>query len=578
MDVQIPGYTTIRPIGKGGMAVVYLAYQHSLERHVALKVLTPALAGNPDFCERFLREARIGASLSHRNIVPVFDVGHYLLHRYMAMEYLPEGDLAQRVAGGCDTGTILRILYDVACALEYAHSKSFIHRDIKPANILFREDQTAVLTDFGIAMDLKSAAVAGTGDRIIAGSPCYMSPEQARAGGLDVRSDIYSLGVVMYEALARRPLLEPSATVADAVRHSADPVPRLPGELYWLQPLLDRMLAKNPAERFATMREVVQTLELCLKIPESLLALQRRPAAEPAPTVSPLPELRFSPADARSARAVTGTAEEPRLSSSAPTLIDKSDEELELEFALASCPPPISSFATHRKSRRHRPWSGMLVLLLVLAAVPVGWHFWPALSGSVAPSLVDLPLAEDQPDYSRVTESPALPMPEADPVPDAAVEMHTMAVAMPEPETAVEPLPVPSNSAQDTAGLTPAAADTEKPEASPEPDPVAVLLQQADAALAARQAVSDVDTAYEKYREVLALDPQNKPAHQGLWAVASRYLELASKALNEDRLEQAQEYVDQASSIASRHRLGYQITQRIDDMQYTIRRIRYLEG
>ena len=198
MDIQIPGYTTIKPIGKGGMAVVYLAYQHNLERHVALKVLTPALAEKPDYCERFLREARIGASLCHRNIVPVFDVGHYLLHRYMAMEYLPNGDLAQRVAAGCDTGTVLRIVYDVACALEYAHSKSFIHRDIKPANILFREDHTAVLTDFGIAMDLKSGSAVGASDRIIAGSPCYMSPEQARAGVQDVRSDIYSLGVVFY--------------------------------------------------------------------------------------------------------------------------------------------------------------------------------------------------------------------------------------------------------------------------------------------------------------------------------------------------------------------------------------------
>ncbi|HVL00877.1 MAG TPA: serine/threonine-protein kinase [Dongiaceae bacterium] len=601
MDVQIPGYTIIRPIGKGGMAIVYLAYQHNLERHVALKVLTPTLAANPDFCDRFIREAKIGASLCQRNIVPVFDVGYYLLHRYMAMEYLPNGDLTQLVTEGCDTGTVLRIVYDIACALEYSHAKSFLHRDIKPANILFREDQTAVLTDFGIALDLKSAAAAGSGDGIIAGSPRYMSPEQARAEALDVRSDIYSLGVVLYEALSRKPLLEPSSTIADAVRHSTDPVPRLPGDVSWLQPILERMLAKNPAQRFSSMGEVVRSLEPCLKVPESLLGTPRQHhIKETNLAPPPLPELRYTRENVRARHDEVDEGAETRLlPNTGPTLIDEPTEDMydeaDLERALADCPPPVSSVPLDWRPPEHRSRAaGIVLLIAALAALPLAWRYWPGLSENVAPLLANLSAPEQSPQpsdtpsagaqYSGVLDRSESLMAEADsaPVSIAVGEPTAANDAAPVPEPAVAAAPVSAKSAKIA---TPAVAavdttkveDVAKPE-EPKADPVEELLQQADDALKSQQTSPQVGTAYEKYREVLSMDPRNRSARQGLQVVASKYLELASKALNQDELESAQQYVDRASSIASRHRLGFQITQRIDDLQHTISRIRYLDG
>ena len=578
MDVQIPGYTVIRPIGQGGMAIVYLAYQHNLERQVALKILTPALAANPDFCERFMREAKIGASLCHRNIVPVFDVGHYQLHQYLAMEYLPSGDLKRRLAAGCDTGAVLRIVYDIACALHYAHSKSFIHRDIKPENILFREDQTAVLTDFGIAVDVKSAAEAATGDRQIVGSPRYMSPEQARADSLDIRSDIYSLGAVLFEALARRPLLESGATVADVVRHSADPVPRLPSEVSWLQPILERMLARNRDERFADMDEVMRALEPCLKVPASLLGMPRLREAEVVQVGQPVPVRRPPP------RVDASATEAPRLAPSAPTLIQDLSEDLELELALASCPPVMSPAMSRVPPQRHRSLTGILLVLLALSAVPLAFLHGPALLDNVR-QLANQPVAATLPADYGVPEDRIPPPASAQPA-----EISAPAVAVDEPPITLAATAAPE-SADEAVTATAKTAVTESPvpatppdlavakDPEPAPDPVEQLLQQADDALQTPHlTVPDVNSAYEKYREVLSLDPRNRPARQGLAIVASRYLELASKALNEDELESAQEYVDRASSIATRHRLSYQITQRIGDLQYALNRIRHLGG
>lgn len=582
MDVQIPGYTVIRPIGQGGMAIVYLAYQHNLERQVALKILTPALAANPDFCERFMREAKIGASLCHRNIVPVFDVGHFQLHQYLAMEYLPSGDLNRRLAAGCDAGAVLRIIYDVACALHYAHSKSFIHRDIKPENILFREDQTAVLTDFGIAVDVKSAAAAATRDRQIVGSPRYMSPEQARADSLDIRSDIYSLGAVLYEALARRPLLESGATVADVVRHSAEPVPRLPSEVSWLQPILERMLARNRDERFADMDEVMRALEPCLKVPASLLGVPRPRDAEAAQVGQPAPVQRASRADAT-------RTEAPRLAPSAPTLIQDlgEDLDLELELALASCPPPAMAQVP---PQRHRSLTGILLFLLALSALPFAFLHGPALLDNVR-QLANQPVAATLPTDYRAPEDRIPPPASAE-----SAEISALSVAVDETPASLAAMAAPesaSQSADEAATATTNTATTDlslpatppdvvaaaNPEPAPAPDPVEQLLQQADDALqTSHLTVPDVSSAYEKYLEVLSLDPRNKPAREGLAIVASRYLELASKALNEDKLERAQEYVDLASSIATRHRLRDQITQRIGDLQHVLNRIRNLSG
>ncbi|MFN9739965.1 MAG: protein kinase domain-containing protein, partial [Pseudomonadota bacterium] len=243
--IQVPGYQIQRQIGVGGMATVYLAVQTSLEREVALKVMTPALVADPNFSRRFLQEARTLASLSHPNIVSVFDVGvtDDQLH-YFSMQLLPGGDLAQRIRSGPIGPTeAARLLAGVARALGFAHLRGFVHRDVSPANILFDATGNPVLTDFGIARALTSVSrLTHAGASV--GTSLYMSPEQARGGAVDARSDLYSLGAVVHEALTGRPPYDGEDGFAIAYAHVFEPVPRLPPALAAWQPLLDSALAK----------------------------------------------------------------------------------------------------------------------------------------------------------------------------------------------------------------------------------------------------------------------------------------------------------------------------------------------
>jgi len=156
--ISIPGYRILRKLGQGGMATVYLAVQESLEREVALKVMSPLLNTDPSFATRFKREARIVAHMNHASIVPVFEVGEHQAHHYLTMEYLPGGDLKRRILRGGRNATLaFNVCMALSGALDLAHRKGFVHRDIKPENILFREDGAPVLTDFGIARALITA-------------------------------------------------------------------------------------------------------------------------------------------------------------------------------------------------------------------------------------------------------------------------------------------------------------------------------------------------------------------------------------------------------------------------------------
>ena len=149
--IEIPGYRILRQLGRGGMATVYLALQESVQREVALKVMSSSLQADPDFSERFLREARIAAKLHHRHVVGIHDVGRAGEANYIAMEYLGGGPILARDAGPRPVGFALRVTREIGLALHYAHAKGFVHRDVKPDNILLREDGSAALTDFGIA-------------------------------------------------------------------------------------------------------------------------------------------------------------------------------------------------------------------------------------------------------------------------------------------------------------------------------------------------------------------------------------------------------------------------------------------
>ncbi len=276
VDIAIPGYKILRPIGEGGMASVFLAVQESLDREVALKVMAPALAANSEFTERFLKEGRITAKLQHQNLVTVYDIGTHAGVYYLAAEYIPGGTLKERITeGGLSVGEILDIMVEMARGLDFAHQKGFVHRDVKPGNILFRKDGSVVLADFGIAKAMdnsSSSTVAGAS----IGTPDYMSPEQARAEPVDGRSDLYSLGTVLYEMLMGAPPYQAADPFTVALMHVTQPIPQLPAEFAWLQPLIDRTMNKQPAERVQTGTQLAEEIhQLLTKSPEGAATLSK---------------------------------------------------------------------------------------------------------------------------------------------------------------------------------------------------------------------------------------------------------------------------------------------------------------
>lgn len=257
-------YQIIGPIGAGGMATVYRAYHAAMDRTVAIKVLPPQLALDAAFRARFARETRTIANLEHRNILPVYDVGDADGVPYLVMRLVEGGTLADRIAhGSLSHGESAGIVAQIADALDYAHRQGIVHRDVKPANILLSRDGTALLSDFGIAR-LSDATQALTNDGMMIGTPHYMAPEQVQGRGADGRSDIYALGVVLFEALTGRRPFEADTPIAVAIKHLQEQLPTLsaiaPDVPQSYERVLEQATAKNPAERFAHASEFAAAL------------------------------------------------------------------------------------------------------------------------------------------------------------------------------------------------------------------------------------------------------------------------------------------------------------------------------
>ncbi len=248
---EIPGYTLIRVLGKGGMATVHLAHQNSVDREVALKYLSKHLLTDERFAERFLREARIAAKLHHRHVVSIYDVGVHEDQPYIAMEFLSGGPIQPEAGKPIPPEHALRCVAEIALALDYAHGKGVIHRDVKPDNILLRDDGSCVLSDFGIARMVDGNTMM-TRTGAVVGTPYYMSPEQLRGKQIDGRADLYSLGVVFYQLLTGMVPYSASDSMAVGIMHMTAPMPRLPQQHARLQPLLDKMLAKEVDDRVQT--------------------------------------------------------------------------------------------------------------------------------------------------------------------------------------------------------------------------------------------------------------------------------------------------------------------------------------
>ncbi|MDP9478625.1 MAG: protein kinase, partial [Actinomycetota bacterium] len=268
--ISIDGrYRLLGLLGRGGMGEVYLARDEVLDRDVAVKVLAEQYSHDGEAVERFRREAKSAAALSHPHIVPVYDLGETVdgTH-YIVMEYVPGGTLKERILreGPLDAGTAARISLQVAAALGAAHDAGVIHRDVKPENILFAGSGEAKVTDFGIARAASSPRLTQTGFAL--GTADYMSPEQAMGDPVGPASDLYSLGVVLYQMLTGERPFEADSPLATAVKHVNEPPPKLrrPGEgdpafPGGMDALVGKLLAKDPADRHGSASELMADLE-----------------------------------------------------------------------------------------------------------------------------------------------------------------------------------------------------------------------------------------------------------------------------------------------------------------------------
>ncbi|MCB0191843.1 MAG: protein kinase [Anaerolineae bacterium] len=281
-------YQIVEQIGQGGMATVYKAFQFTIDRYVAVKVLPSQFARDPNFVKRFEYEAKAIATLEHPHILPVHDFGADGDLYYMVMRYVEGGTLSDLMGQPLPYERIVQYVGDVARALDYAHRQGVVHRDIKPSNMLIDQHGEILLTDFGIAKIMEGAnATQLTATGNIIGTPAYMAPEQAQGAKVDGRSDIYSLGVVLYELLTGQPPYQAETPFAIALKHISEPLPpprKIKSDIpEAFEQVVLKSMAKEPEHRFATAAQMAEALQAALKASES-------PSATPLPFISTIPD------------------------------------------------------------------------------------------------------------------------------------------------------------------------------------------------------------------------------------------------------------------------------------------------
>ena len=271
---QLGSYQIVAPLGEGGMAAVYKAYQPAMDRDVALKVLPRHFATDPQFMGRFQQEARLLAKLQHPHILPVFDFGETDGYTYIVMPYVESGTLTNLMHGQpLPLELVRKIISQVGDALDYAHTRGLIHRDVKPSNVLIDGRGNCLLTDFGLAKIVEGSLHMTTSGMIM-GTPAYMSPEQGLGEKLDARTDIYSLGVILYEVATGRAPYSAETPMGVVFKHIYDPLPpprKLDPSLpEALERVILKALAKKTEQRFSTANEMVRALQAA--IPETVIS------------------------------------------------------------------------------------------------------------------------------------------------------------------------------------------------------------------------------------------------------------------------------------------------------------------
>ena len=534
--IQVPGYLIKREIGAGGMATVYLAVQTSLEREVALKVMNPAMVSDTTFSRRFMQEARTLASLAHPNIVAVYDVGitDEKLH-YFSMQHLPHGDFLQRIREGVSEAEVLRVVSGVARALGYAHQRGFVHRDVAPGNVLFDMNASPVLTDFGIARAVsKTSRITNAG--VSVGTSHYMSPEQARGGDVDGRSDLYSLGAVIFEALTGQAPYEGDDGFAIAYAHVFEPVPRLPAHLAHWQALIDKAMAKDPDQRFQNADE----FQLALAEMESRLmpVASSTPVALGAQATLVMSAIPLNPATAGPA-SDPGATRQMAVPTAAAGAIGAELQQLRQQSRArpsAARPPAVIALGNARRLGWALGGVG-IVAAVVLVGVWIFRSVSPSISHGVGP---DAPAVA--PPAAAVVEPVVEPQPPGEPV-----VSPPPAVATEDPATAVEPSALELLGVDADAQLRFAIETTVV-------DPVSELLRLAKSDLAGKRLTLPAGrNASDRYRQVLLIDADNAAAGAGLVQTAQALLVVADEQFATGNIDGYFETAARATDIAGKH-------------------------
>lgn len=503
--VNLPGYKIIDVLGKGGMAVVYLAIQESIGRQVALKILAPDHTDDT-FTDRFLREARIISSLTHPNIITVYDANVHQGCHYMSMEYVP-GNSLRESRDKLTRKQKVDVIKQVAQALDYAGKKGYVHRDIKPENILLHEDGRAILTDFGIARSQNATKGLTVTGKVI-GTPYYMSPEQTKGVKVDHRSDVYSLGVVLFQALAGYLPYDGPSFVAIGIKHLSDPIPELPKGLELFQPIINICLSKDPSHRYQTANELYDALEklndgdldfIEAKPSATSKAVKSHAAKTIATSVPPVASVRPKTKSSR--------FENPEAVASPPIDLDVTDSD---DF---------------KRLNRRKRW--ILVLLLTCMA-GVGYYKRVELNN-----------------FYKVELAPVV-----DPLIDPLINKYLTKTVTDEPTTqTVEPthnkiIIDESDTPTATSNETGTTEQLEKPEE--ESSDTQTIAQSTD------QTPESIKRLALKKRQDLQANPQDKTAEASLKEIAKWYVLQANNAIDNDDIAKTRFLITQANESLPR--------------------------
>jgi serine/threonine protein kinase/tetratricopeptide (TPR) repeat protein len=511
------------------MATVFLAIQENFQREVALKIMSPVLSEDKNFSDRFLREARIVSSLVHPNIVTVHDVGIENGHHYLSMEYIEGHDL--KACLPTFTGKqIFRVMKEVASALDYAGRKGYVHRDVKPENIMIHDqDGRAILMDFGIARAADAvSSMTQTGTAL--GTPHYMSPEQARGHAIDGRSDLYSLGILLYFMMVGEVPFEADSAVAIGIKHVSAAIPVLPDALKIYQPLIEKLLAKKPEQRFQSGAELLDALEhsnvvaLDNYIPSRTLAIASRVNDTPVRNEAASDDPKYK------------TPESKEVGFNQKRGIDRSNDTLAAE------PREALHIPREDIDDRQGKKSGSSVVswLLLLLVTAVGSSYYAHNEG-----LIRLPV-QLLPDHVVSLLGLKIPAPSSGLADNHAKKIQPNAngrgVAVAESTTQIG-----VDSIDGQIGQTSASVATSLIDSGLALSPVDALLAEVDSM---KQLVADKPEKTEEllvlYRQILALDPENVTINSAYETTKTQGVSKALSLSAEGDLDGAEDALQQA--------------------------------